>query len=63
MEDGAEPDGLVAPVVTGLGHSLDVSAEFVAAWRAGASALFSGQVTALAYAQDVARKVAPYLQK
>ena len=36
MEDGAEPDGLVAPVVTGLGHSLDVSAEFVAAWRSTA---------------------------
>lgn len=33
VEDGDEPDGLVAPVVAGLGTSLDVSAEFVAAWR------------------------------
>jgi ABC-type glycerol-3-phosphate transport system substrate-binding protein len=49
------------------GRALNVrtkdAAEFVAAWRAGASALFNGQVTALAYAQDVARKVAPYLAK
>lgn len=33
VEDGAEPDGLVAPVVAGLGTSLETSAEFVAAWR------------------------------
>ncbi|PWU50633.1 hypothetical protein DLE60_18215 [Micromonospora globispora] len=33
VEDGADPDGLVAPVVAGLGRSLDVSAQFAAAWR------------------------------
>jgi len=39
------------------------TAEFVAAWKSGAAALYNGQVTPLAYAQDVSRKVAPYLQK
>jgi hypothetical protein len=33
VEDGADPDALVVPVVGGLGSSLDVAAEFVAAWR------------------------------
>jgi ABC-type glycerol-3-phosphate transport system substrate-binding protein len=49
------------------GRALNVrtkdAAEFVAAGKASAAALFSGQITALAYAQDVARRVAPYLQK
>jgi multiple sugar transport system substrate-binding protein len=49
------------------GRALNVrtkdAAEFVAAWRSGAAAVYNGQVTPLAYAQDVSRKVAPYLQK
>jgi multiple sugar transport system substrate-binding protein len=49
------------------GRALNVrtkdAAEFVAAWRSGAGALFNGQVTPIAYAQDVSRKVAPYLEK
>jgi multiple sugar transport system substrate-binding protein len=49
------------------GRALNVrtkdAAEFVAAGKASAGALFNGQVTAIAYAQDVARRVAPYLQK